>query len=174
MVSMMPYTQSLDMSQMYNFSNKNIESIIYNENSLMFNINTNKDLTIFSHIIKKAGYDIKFSDKQANITLFVSSDRCLLKKYSCEFIKNIDKGLAIQMLNCCAMNRELDKNLLQSSPIGTYPTLDRSNNIEISTVCGVTLLNNHIKVIHWNYKAINGLIHVTDDFLFPSSYGRII
>lgn len=167
MVSMIPCSTPYDMKHMYNFSNKRNKTLNYPTNSLMGLINTHSDFTIFSKMIKKANYDIKFSSQQANFTLFVPSDISLKKKYTPEFLDNIDRGMATQILNYSMMIRELDQKLLQASPFGTYPTLDRSNNIKITTTYGKTVLKDNVNVIHFNYKASNGLIHVTDDFLMP-------
>ena len=74
---------------------------------------------------------------------------------------------ATQILNYSMTIRELNQKLLQASPFGTYPTLDKSNNIKITTTYGKIVLKDNVNVIHFNYKASNGLIHVTDDFLMP-------
>ena len=176
MVSMIPCSTPYDMRHMYNFSDTRNKTPNtpnqsnrdnYHPESLMDLIHTNADFTIFSKMIKKANYDIKLSEKQANFTLFVPSDNSLRKKYPPEFLDNIDKGLAIQILNYSMMVRTLDQELLQASPFGTYPTLARSNHLKITTTYGKTILKDTVNVIHFNHKATNGLIHVIDDFLIP-------
>ena len=169
MVSMIPCSTPYDMRHMYNFSDtrNNNKKVEYPPNSLMYIINKHSDFTIFSQIIKKANYDAKLSEQQANFTLFVPSDNSLKQKYTKEFINNIDRGLTTQILNYSMMIRELDQNLLQASPFGTYPTLARSNHLKITTTYGKTVLKDNINVIHFNYKASNGIIHVIDDFLIP-------
>ena len=66
------------------------------------------------------------------------------------------------------MKRSLDQNILQSSPVSIFPTVDRSNSMNMNTVNGKTMLENCVSVIHWNHPASNGLIHVIDDLLVPS------
>ena len=170
MVSINPATQTYDFRQMYNFSDIRSKpaKVIYPTNSLMDVIDSNPDFTIFSKIVKKTKYDIKLSSKQANFTIFVPSDFYLKQKYTQRFLDNIDVGLANQILNFSTMNRILDKNLLQSSPTSLYPAIDRSL-ITISTVSDITMLENGIKVIHWNQPATNGIIHVIDNILMPNN-----
>ena len=174
MVSIGPYTQAYDMKQMYDFPDFRSDSRIpcsYPEDSLMEIINSNTDFTIFSGLLKKAKYDVKLSDKQANFTIFVPSDEQLKKKYSNKYLHNIDIGLAHEIINASMMNRKIDQNLLQSSPVSKFPTVNRSR-INVNTVNGVTMIQNYNKVIHWNHLATNGLIHVVDGLIIPenSSY----
>ena len=175
MVSIGPYTQGYDMKQMYNFSDYRYdskkESSYPPEDSLMGIINSNTDFTIFSDIVKKARYDVKLSDKQADFTIFVPSDFHIKQKYTLDYLTKIDNGLAGEIVNFSMMNRKIDQNILQSSPSSTFPTVDRSR-ILISTVNDVTMLANCNKVIHWNYLASNGLIHVVDGLLIPDKSSR--
>ena len=166
MVSNYPNSQSFDFRQMYDFPSLPTKTT-YPTDSLMSVIDGNNDLSIFSKLIKKANYDIKLSSIQADFTIFVPSDYELEKKYSKEFIYNIDKGMAIQIINNSIMNRKLDQKLIQSSPLGKYPTLDRSNSLEITTINNESIINNHIKIIHFNQPASNGIIHIISDFIIP-------
>ena len=117
--------------------------------------------------MKKARYQGKLSEKQADYTIFVPSDTELRKKYDQKFLDNIDDGLARQILAFSMMNRKIDQRLLQSSPVSIFPTIDRSNSMHISTVSGITLLPNYTKVIHFNHPANNGIVHVIDNLLIP-------
>lgn len=166
MVSNYPNSQSFDFRQMYDFPTLQTKTK-YPSDSLMGVINENIDLSIFSKLIKKANYDIKLSSVQADFTIFVPSDNELQKTYSTEFLNNIDKGLAIQIINNSIMNRKLDQTLIQSTPLGKYPTLDRSNSLNITTINNESIINNRIKIIHFNQPASNGIIHVISDFIIP-------
>ena len=172
MVSIGPYTQAYDMRQMYDLVDLNPTCISrqkFPDNTLMGELDKNPDFSIFAEIVKKARYDIKLSEKQANFTLFVPSDNSLKQKYSKKALDSIDEGLARQILAFSLMKRKLDQNLLQASPTSLYPTLDRSSLMQITTVNGVSLIQKKVKVIHWNHLADNGLIHVVDDLLIPST-----
>lgn len=171
MTAIGPYTQAYDMKQMYDFVDlraiKSNGNCIVNNNTLMEIIDSNPDFTIFAGIVEKARYVGKLSEPQADFTIFVPSDNELKKKYTKKFIDNIDDGLARQILAFSMMNRKIDQFLLQSSPVSIFPTIDRSNSMNISTVSGITKLPNCTTVIHWNHPADNGIIHVTDNLLIP-------
>ena len=170
MVSIGPYTQAYDMRQMYDFVDlrkKKEKKCPFNDNTLMGIIGNHSDFTIFAKIVEKARYSGKLSELQADYTIFVPSDNELRKKYSQQFIDNIDDGLARQILAFSMMKRKLDKNLLQSSPVSILPTMDRSNLMHINTVNGITKLPNCTTVIHWNHQADNGIVHVIDNLLIP-------
>ena len=170
MTAIGPYTASYDMKHMYDFvdlkSNKPT-TCSFGKNTLMGIITTNPDFTIFSKIVQKAQYSSKLSQEQADFTLFIPSDAELKKKYSKAFIDNIDDGTARQILSFSMMNRKIDQYLLQSSPVSIFPTIDRSNSMNINTVSGITKLPNCTTVIHWNHPADNGIIHVVDNILIP-------
>ena len=170
MVSINPATQPTDMRQMYDFvdfrSNKKQE-ICFDSNSLSGILKNQPDFSIFFHIVKKAFMEAKLGDLQANYTLFVPSDAYLLKRYNRENLERIDKGLALQIVQMSLMNRKIDSKLLKGSPVSTFPTLNRSNSLQIQNVSNKTYLPCNTQVIHWNQPANNGIIHVTDNMIFP-------
>lgn len=170
MVSMGPYTEAYDMRHMYDFVDlrkKTPGKCTFNDNTLLSIIHNTPDFSVFESLVDKAQVAGKLLQPQADYTLFIPSDAQLRRKYSDEYLKNIDKGTASQIVAFSTMNRKIDKNLIQSSPVCTLPTINRSNSLSISTVNGITMLQNNITVIHWNHLADNGLIHVTNDFLIP-------
>lgn len=171
MTSAGPYTQSFDFKHMYDFvdlrTTKCCDDCTYKKNTLMGVIGDNSDFTIFTDIIEKARYVGQLSQLQSDYTIFVPSDYELRKRYSKEFIDNIDDGLAREILAFSMMNRKIDQSLLQSSPYSIFPTIDRSNSIRVCTINGVTKLPNYTTVIHWNHPADNGIVHVVDNFLIP-------
>lgn len=172
MVSINPGVQAYDMRQFYDFpdlrSKKQVKCSLP-DNTLMGIIYNNPDFSIFAGIVEKAHYGGKLSERQANFTLFVPSDTYLKQKYPKQYFDNMDDGLARQILAFSMMKRKLDQNLLQASPVSLYPTIDRSNLMQIDTISGVSRLNNCTTVIHWNHPADNGIIHVIDDLLIPVS-----
>lgn len=168
MVSITPGYPAQDFQQMYNFQdlrNLSGKKCKIKDNSLTGILNTIPDFSIFAEIVDKARLTGILSDIQSNYTLFVPSNSYLKKKYSKEYIDNIDIGLARRLVNFSMMNRVIDKSLLQSSPVSIFPTIDRSNSMKIDTISGTTRLPNCVSVIHWNHPADNGLIHVVDGLL---------
>lgn len=170
MVSINPGVQAYDMRHMYDFvdwRSKQKPKFRAPPNTLMGIIQNNPDFTIFENIVKKSRYEGKLSEKQADFTLFVPSDSHLRKKYSEQYLYSIEDELARRIITFSIMNRKLDKILLQSSPMSTFPTLDRSNSMLIRTVNHTTQLPNYTGIVHWNCPADNGIIHVIDNLLLP-------
>ena len=170
MTSSGPYTQAYDMKHMYDLVDlrtKQKRCFLPTKNNMLSVINTNQDFKIFSTIVEKAQHSSQLSQPQADFTLFVPSDAKIRQRYSQQFIDNIDAGMAKRILLASMMNRKIDQFLIQSSPVCTFPTMDRSNSLFVHTIDGITTLPNNTTVIHWNHFADNGLIHVIDNFLIP-------
>jgi uncharacterized surface protein with fasciclin (FAS1) repeats len=172
MVSLGPAIQGLDMKSMYDFSDKRQQKpkISYPKNSLMDIIDTHSDFTIFKMVVKKAKLEMLLCND--TFTLFVPSDYHLKQKYKLEFFEELDIGMARRIVHFSMMSRKMDKVSIQCRNSGRFPTLDRSNSMYIKTEtsndsCESTI-ENFIKVIHWNQPAVNGIIHVIDDFLMPA------
>jgi uncharacterized surface protein with fasciclin (FAS1) repeats len=168
MVSIGPYTQPSDFRHMYDFVDlrkKDSGKFIPKMNTIMGIIKNNKDFTIFSNIVEKAGYVDKLSDERSDFTIFVPSDIEIRKKYSDQYFHDIDKCVAQKILTFSMMKRKIDQKLLQSSPVCIFPTLDKSNSVHINTFKGITKMNLTTSVIHWNHPADNGIIHVVDNIL---------
>jgi hypothetical protein len=172
MVSLGPAIQGLDMKSMYDFSDKRLNSstISYPKNCLMNIIDMHSDFTIFKKIVKKAKLDGLLC--QDTFTLFVPSDYYLTQKYKLDFFEELDVGMARRIVHFSMMARKMDKTSIQCRNSGRFPTLDRSNSMYIKTEtvndsCESTI-ENFTKVIHWNQPAVNGIIHVIDDFLMPA------
>ena len=167
MVSMNPSNEIYDMRQMYNFSDITVQTEKkYTKNSLTDLILNHPEFQIFSRIIQTANYADKLSEIQSNVTLFVPVDEYLKQKYSENYLNSIDKGLAIEILNMSMMNREINKQLLQSSPFGKFPMINKRS-VHIKTIQNETYIQHKIKILAWDNKATNGIFHVTDDFLLP-------
>lgn len=170
MVSINPATQPTDMRHMYDFSDfrsKETQEKCFDPKSLAGILKNQPDFSIFFHIVKKSFMEAKLGDLQADFTLFVPSDAHLLKRYKRKNLECIDKGLALQIVKMSLMNRQIDSKLLKASPVSTFPTLNRSNSIQIQNVNNQTYLPCNTQVIHWNQPANNGIIHVTNNMLFP-------
>lgn len=171
-----PNHQAYDMRQYYDFVDlrgkaksgygyPSSELSSVPDNTIAGIIYKTKDFSRFAKIVKISGFEGLLSDPQANITLFVPSDSYLNKKYSPDFFDKIDRGAAAKIVRFSTMNRMIDKKLLQSSPSSYYPTRDRSHGLFVTNNYE-TILQGCTRVIHWNYKVDNGLIHVVDNLLY--------
>jgi hypothetical protein len=170
MVSLGPAIQGLDMKSMYDFSDKRsrpLKTISYPTNSLMDIIDTHPDFTLFKTIVKKAKLEMLLCEE--TFTVFVPSDYHLKQKYKLDFFEELDVGMARRIVHFSMMPRKMDKLSIQCKNSGRFPTLDRSISmyIKTETINGSceSVIENFINVIHWNQPAVNGIIHVIDDFL---------
>ena len=127
------------------------------------------DFSIFAHILKLSGMEEKLASGNANVTIFVPSNQFLVQKYTKEYFEKLDRGDALNIILFSTMNRILNKKILQSSPTSLYPTKYRSHYMPVFNGEYDTFLQTHTKVIHWNYKVDNGIIHVVDDLLSPKN-----
>jgi hypothetical protein len=182
MVSIGPYNQAYDMQQFYSVPDLRGKDkpLAYAKDSLMDIINTHPDFTLFSKIVRIARYDITLGGIQANFTIFVPSDSYLKSKYRPEFFDKMDVGLAKEICTYSSMNRVIDKRLLTASPSSYFPTVNRSNALNITTIRGVSMIGvpncsssslgpKGVEIIHFDQPATNGLIHVTSDILIPAT-----
>ena len=170
MVSINPCSQATDMRQMYDFvdfRSQEKQERCFDPNSLSGILKNQPDFSIFYNVVKKAFMESKLGELQANYTLFVPSDSYLLRRYTRENLELIDKGLALEIVKMSLMNRVIDSKLIKASPVSTFPTLNRSNSIQIQNVNNQTYLPCNTQVIHFNQPANNGIIHVIDNMLFP-------
>lgn len=169
MTSIGPYSKSYDQTHMYDFTDSRRyprRDIKYCPQTLMGIINTTKELSIASYIVKLANYDGILNDKQANFTMFLPSDT-FLKKYPESVFVNFDKGTALNLMKGSMTNRRMTAAIIEDSPAAFFTTLDTSNKIFISNISDTTYINNKIKVVQKDIFASNGVIHIIDDLLWP-------
>ena len=166
MTAIGPYTQSLNMTHMFSFVDYRGPSEIVtcsSGNSIMDYIDKHPKLTKFKKIIKAANFTTQLSQKQANFTLFAPLDEHIGN------VDNIGDGLARQILSMSLMDKEIDGNLLRSSPVSYIATKNSQNRMYITNICGVTELNQLAQVVQYDIKTDNGIIHLTNGLLFPTN-----
>lgn len=166
MTSVYPIFKSTDMLHMYDNPEERCDKIDkYPNNSLMDILSKHEDFTIFYNLVKDTHYKKILSCIDYNYTLFVPSDIMLKNKYSEHFLSNIRKTFAIELTRNSIIDRIVDKKVLQSSKKALFRFLESTRN-KVETVDDNTTINKCAKVIHWNHPAKNGIIHVTDNFIF--------
>jgi uncharacterized surface protein with fasciclin (FAS1) repeats len=163
-----PNHEMYDMRQYYNIgidlrASKQSASL-EPDNTLNGVIQNKAEFSKFGKIITTAGLEGILSSSQANFTIFVPTDESL-KDYPLEFFTQMDRGTAYRILMFSMMERVIDKELLQSSRTSYFPTRDRSHNLYVDNTAE-TILENRFKIIHWNHKVDNGMIHVVDGLLY--------
>jgi uncharacterized surface protein with fasciclin (FAS1) repeats len=164
-----PTTMSLDYSHMYNMVDlrKCIQSPKkYCSGSLMDIINSHPDFTKFSYIIKTARLDGLLDDIEANVTIFVPSNR----EINCideGVFTNLDISTARQIVMTNMLKYRIPSELLTDSPSSYFTTFNPVEKLFITNINNVIYLNNCTKVIFPDIEASNGLIHVVDNLIWP-------
>ena len=168
MVSIGPNSQSYNFTHMYNSVDLRgcLPKKVNCKNSISDIINSNLNFTIFKHILHISGLEDFLSDKQANFTLFVPSDKYL----SCipkEVFMNMDRSVARHIIRSHTIDRKIPSEILQDSPAFYLTTKDTPNRLYITNISGETYINNNIKVLEMNIIASNGIIHFIDNIFWP-------
>lgn len=172
MTAMVPCSTSYDNTHMYSFVDyrpHDNPTICLNKNTVFEYIYNHPKLTKFAKILKKANQVAQYSRPELNITLFIPTDEYLSEPL--EYYESIDPGTALNILAVSSLNNQIDGNLIRSSPVCNYITRDpySYNTLYVTNISGVTKLNNCIKVIEFDVKLSNGIIHLTDGLVVPSN-----
>lgn len=172
MVSMAPNSMPLDMSYMYNFQDLRGPTPVMkiDPGSILGYIRNSQNFKLYDKIIKLAKMEGRFNDLQSNSTVFIVPDNILKTKYRKSYFDEMDQGMAIHIMNYSTLNRKIDQFLLTSSPNSEFETRHVAFRLCISNISNVSMINNKIKIIHFNQEANNGIIHIVDDILVPRSY----
>lgn len=165
MTSSSPYTPSLDMTHMYSFVDYRgvIKTADCKTFSIMNYLDENAEFSKFRDMINKTNMHGKFNSCQSNFTLFIVPNT---------YIKNDikDIGLANRILNMSTMNNVIDSNLLTSSPSSYYYTLNKEQRLYVTNDYDTHTTNVNLcsKVLFFDIKCSNGMIHVLDNLLVPT------
>ena len=130
-------------------------------------IDKHPDFTRFNYIVRLARLQGILDAEQANFTIFVPSDSALSYLNDSVFV-NMDDATARHIVKSSLLDRKITSELLEDSPASFFITKDTPNRLFVSNISGNTFLNNNIRVIHKDIIANNGIIHVTDNILWPS------
>lgn len=169
MTSVGPYNQSYDLSFMYSIPElRSVESVNLNttSNSLLDIINSHEDFRKFRYILNLSGMANKYSDPQANFTIFVPSD-ATLSKIPEEIFINMDISLARSIIKSSTLKRRISSKILEYSPADYFITTDPINKLFVTNNNRITMINKYINVIHKDQEADNGLLHVIDGLIWP-------
>ena len=177
MTACYPNAKFYDSSHMCSFvdlrSNSNVE-ICYDKKSLYGFIQGHPELKKFSEVVRRANMVGPFSDPQLNITIFIPYDKYLPE---IETFQNMDVGTAKTLINVASINNKIDGNLVRASPVSNLLTRDVYNRgtmyiTNIGKLIGnkrvlTTEINKCAKVIEFDKKLNNGIIHIVDNLLTP-------
>ena len=152
---------------------KNITHLNTSPESILGLLQDNSDFSIFYNLVIKAELYGRLNDIQANFTMFVPSNEYLLMTYSPQFFENMDLYTAREIVLFHTLNKKVSYEMLSSSQaMYLHTMIDDSMYSRLmcnwSQASGVRLhRNTFIKVPNIYRK--NGLIHVVDNIMIPST-----
>ncbi len=170
MVSYGPDVESYNFTHMYSFVDyrpAREPEVCINKNSTYAVIHGNPAFSIFDGIVRKANMIGTLNDIQGYFTVFVPTDTSL-SHIPKDYFQTMDIGLAKQIVKACCIQGCIDKYLLTSSPVAYYYTMNPDMRMYITNIGGVTRLNNCAKVVKYDMKTCNGMVHVIDGFIAPN------
>lgn len=172
MVSNIPFSGSYDYKFMYNRHDLRAPIALppkskYPSNVMEF-LDSNDDLKNFAYMVRLGNLESTFADPQLKATIFVPSD-FFLKKSGIEtdtFI-NMDVGTARDVVRTSMLPDLFPEDLLKQQPYSYFFTQNAGNKILISTLRGETEINGCAKVVKFDIKLSNGIIHIVDGLVKP-------
>lgn len=168
MVSIGPYSQAMNFTHMFDMSDLRgpIPILEHKPYSLAYFLDVSSRFTRFHYILKLSGLEGEYDDPQKNCTLLIPTDDAISHIPDEVFI-NMDRGTARNIVKCCTLNRRISGAILEDSPVCYFLTELAANRLFISNINGKTYINNNIEVIEKDLVAMNGLVHVTSDLIWP-------
>jgi uncharacterized surface protein with fasciclin (FAS1) repeats len=164
MVSYGPDVQSYNFTHMYTFvdlRSKDEKTCIVKGS--IFDYLNKKEYSKMRSIIEKAQMIDRMNEPQANYTLFVAEDKNIPHD-----LDTLDDGMARQILNASIIQTKVDKDLLTASPVCYFNTRNPMMRMYVTNISNRTILNDAVKVIKYDIKLNNGIIHVVDGLIIPN------
>jgi uncharacterized surface protein with fasciclin (FAS1) repeats len=137
-------------------------------NSLLSVIENTPDFSLFLYMVRLANLQEFLNLKQANFTIFIPSNKELLKHLNQNIFTNMDSNTAWYIVRSSILNDRIPSEILEDSPAAYFYTLSEANRLFITNISGITYVNNTLRVIHKDISCTNGMIHVTDGLFIPN------
>jgi uncharacterized surface protein with fasciclin (FAS1) repeats len=138
-------------------------------NSLLSIIENTPDFSLFLYMVRIAKLQDFLNLLQANFTIFIPSNKELLKHINQNYFINMDPNTAWSIVKSSIIKYRLPSEILEDSPSSFFYTYDDySSRLFITNISGKTYINNSIKVIKKDILANNGIIHIIDGLIVPN------
>jgi uncharacterized surface protein with fasciclin (FAS1) repeats len=169
MTSLGPYTQSLNFTHMFDMPDlRGARKSQVCPNSLLAIIDDEKnDFSLYSYLVKLAGLSTELMEPQANFTLFIPSDTFIRQKNLESVILKMDRSSARHLILSTMLNNKITTDLLMISKACKFITRDPPNNLNVLYVNNKITINGKAHIVKGDIEAVNGIIQVIDDVLFP-------
>ena len=169
MTSIGPYTQSLNFTHMFDIKDLRGErkSQVCPGSLLAIIDDKNNDFSLYSFIVKLAGLNLELMEPQANFTLFIPTDTALKQKNLESDILNMDRLSARNFILSSMLNNKITSDLLMISKACKFITRKQPNNLNVLYLDDKITINGRAHITQKDLEAVNGIIQVVDNVLFP-------
>jgi len=160
-----PSTEAHDMRSMYVHSDNHgcpPKRLLY-PNSIAGVLGGRKDTSKFHAILRMARLEELYNDPAADFTLLTPVDPFIPD----DVFVNMDQSLARHIVKTCTLNRRIPMELLRDNPVSIFITADPPNKLRVSTIQGVTYVNEFIKITEPDVMCSNGILHLTTGIIWP-------
>ena len=167
MVSYGPDVQSLNYTHMYSFTDyrDTVGRQPCATNGTVFHYIVNHgEMKKFKSIVEMAMMEGYLNDSQFNSTIFIPLDRYISDNY----IKQLDIGLAREIVKASILDRKINSDLLNSTPVTYYYTKNPLMRMYYTYLYGKSVINNCSTVLKYDINLSNGLIHIINGLIVPS------
>ena len=169
MSARIPSSQAYNNTHMWDFSDlRGTSELCVKANTVYHFISTHPNMKKFASVIRQADMIAELGQKQFNTTLFVPLDNFLREDQS--FFDHMDRDLARRIISVSSLNSKIDGTLIRSSPVSSFATKDPYNSdyMYVTNISGRTVINQCAKVVEYNVKLDNGIIHITNNIILPN------
>lgn len=164
MVSYAPDRQNQNFTHMYSFVDyRGTKEYIPSSGTVYDMIYKNSEFSKFRQLVDRANMKIMLDKSELDCTIIICKD----KDFNID-IEMLDIGSARQILNCCILNKKLNKFLLKSSPVAYYYTRNPEMRLYITNISDTTRINNCYTINEFDLSCNNGIIHVASGLIVPS------
>ena len=84
------------------------------------------------------------------------------------YIKQLDIGLAREIVKASILDRKINSDLLNSTPVTYYYTKNPLMRMYYTYLYGKSVINNCSTVLKYDINLSNGLIHIINGLIVPS------
>jgi len=169
MTACYPESQNYMFTHMWSFQDLqgNKPELLRNKGTIYDFLVSDGSFKKFLLIVDRARMTSQLDQIDANFTMMIPPDN-FLQQIPEEYFAQMDDGLARQILKASSINRKIDSQLITSSPVSYYYTLNPKMRMYITNIGGVTQINNCAQITQYDVPMTNGLVHITNGLVIPS------
>ena len=135
--------------------------VVNNKDTLLEAIDNDPKMSKVAALVRKAGLEKLFDDRQANLSIFLPNDETIPPA-----VEKYDKYRARIFIYSNLISVRIPSNRLYKNVLNVYETRDKANEMVIEYKQGKAYVNGHV-VIGYTEKQ-NGILYVLDGAQIPT------